>query len=285
MAAPPLAKYLPGWLLDWQYAPCAFEPWIGIKALYMTAGRIGWSLLDPRDSPKEELHKATGRSWLKNVKIVMQDAEEIKPKWFAPAEEGFYAMFEAIDMAIWYAFLYEVAEEGLSSWTSMIYRMEGCKHAVGHHIKYGKGFSTVGYTSKGWNLISGVCSYTQPDFWEGAWEIFIPPGGWASLSFEVHMGLGFIGGEWPINTAIIDDRGVVILGTERKGSMAEPDKGGCSWVQKVYHQRPGHTIKAVWQWFDGAYGGEYHGIDGWVNMEWFDPRDVTVRRKAISVRL
>lgn len=109
--------------------PCGPSPAIWFSLAVPAAVRAATTILDPFNW-KTEVKLATGKSWLKQLKIYAADAHVDLPTTQAALLDGLFELAEVVDMATWYTFLFGVAVEGLMDWTSMVYQFTGCDAAA-----------------------------------------------------------------------------------------------------------------------------------------------------------
>jgi hypothetical protein len=104
--------------------PCAAPPQIWVKAMapalltaFITLIPAGW---------KNDIKMATGKSWLKHLRIYVRDADIVTPSFYDGALETMFELAEWADKSVWYMFLASVTLDFLLDWTSLVWEMAGC---------------------------------------------------------------------------------------------------------------------------------------------------------------
>jgi hypothetical protein len=94
---------------------------IWVKAAEPAALRLFWSLL-PTDW-KSEVKLATGKSWLKHVKGVMREGEEVLPDVLTAAGEAVFTIAEVVDQLAWWVYIASVIGDFLIEWSTLAFQM------------------------------------------------------------------------------------------------------------------------------------------------------------------
>jgi len=243
------ARYLPGWMQDWYYNPCLPTPSMFIKATFLATARLGLELF-PIDEigkvdKKEVIHYATGKTWLKHTKQVIEDVEVRDAEWIAATKEGTWAFFEVVDQLIWRAFVGDMINETMANWTSMVFTLSGCQRAPGHLVGQSSTPFGVGYVGKDKFYDMGEFVECSGDFGDHWTPSLIPePGGYASITCTVKATTVLGAQPLPIDVAICDiDTGAAYFVSEWGGILGQPEFGNFAIVKNVY--RPPGTAKGI----------------------------------------
>lgn len=185
---------------------CAPQPWAIVGAVGFSAMIGLWSVFSPswKDVVKEGPHR---RSWIHALKVVLEDAEEIKPKWFVVYEEVSYALFEFFDLIAFWWMVAEAEANAILNWESMAWQMSPCfPHPAKHYI-YSNTVAGEYVVGDGeWQPAAAFFNLkTTEEISETGLAFSFPP----NTAYSFHCAVGFTGvfSELPIpmDMRIVDD--------------------------------------------------------------------------------
>jgi hypothetical protein len=111
----------------YMFTSCTITPAVWIETFLPAALGALWSVLTP--DPKETLRiVGGGKSWLKQLKISVPEAELVEPTFKNKSLRFLFEFAEGVDLAVWWLFLISVTEDFLIEWSSLQMRMAGCTH-------------------------------------------------------------------------------------------------------------------------------------------------------------
>ncbi|MGA7966798.1 MAG: hypothetical protein WCB49_13110 [Gammaproteobacteria bacterium] len=104
--------------------PCTPSPMLFVECATPAILGAFWTLIVP--DKKELIRISTGKSWLKNLKQTVTEAELKEATWQAQGLRQLFVAAEWADMAVWWYFLADVALEAGFQWTSTVWKQSGC---------------------------------------------------------------------------------------------------------------------------------------------------------------
>jgi hypothetical protein len=154
-----------GFFLRIKVFPCSGNPFVAVETVGGALLKAFISFEGP--DPKHILHKLSGRSSLKGIRMLFEEAEVLEPevgdaidqltKWVWKIDAG-------IDEGVWWLFILSLVDEFFIDWSSAFYRMNGClEYGATNWIRSGNN-ECVYTTHLGWVL---ACSYFFCDTSDG----------------------------------------------------------------------------------------------------------------------
>lgn len=113
-------------------AECFSPPWVIVGAVGWDSMVAFWSIFSP--NWKDLVKEGPGRrSWIHQMRVVLDDAEEVQPEWFVKFKGFGFAVFEFLDFIAFWFMVGEALAEGLLNSTSLIWAWSPCNPGPTSH--------------------------------------------------------------------------------------------------------------------------------------------------------
>jgi hypothetical protein len=165
--------------------PCSVPPLIYIETFRPAVMAVIWSNSAP--VWKQYVKAATGKSWLKHVKMYLADAEdELHPK-LNKGLEKLYTVAEFLDKSVFYLWVAGMTEEFAYDWASLIHEYTPCHKSGDNQIA--SGASCIGGLPPNGSWVENPAYIRTAGSGGGlvTASVFVPPNTTYDMLYSVHF--------------------------------------------------------------------------------------------------